>query len=70
MVVAALIAIPLAYLFFDRLFLQSQQYYHITVGAFEIITSLTIMLILGLATLLSQTIKAARANPADTLRYE
>ena len=70
MIVAAVIAIPLAYLFFDKLYLQTQQYYHVAIGPIEIIGSLLIMLLLGLTTIFSQTIKAARANPVDTLRYE
>jgi ABC-type antimicrobial peptide transport system permease subunit len=70
MVIAAFIAIPLAYLFFDKLYLSTQHYYHINVGVVEIVGSLLIMISLGLATILSQTLKAARANPVDTLRYE
>ncbi len=70
MIIAAMIAIPLAYLFFDKLYLQTQQYYHIAIGPVEIIGSLLIMLLLGLTTIFSQTVKAARANPVDTLRYE
>src|SRR5258707_10094045 len=70
MIVAAAIAIPLAYLFYEKLYLQTQQYYHSSIGLFEIIISLMIMLVLGLATILSQTMKAAKANPVDTLRYE
>jgi ABC-type antimicrobial peptide transport system permease subunit len=70
MIMAAVLATPLAYLFFDKLYLQSQQYYHSSVGAAEIIISLLLVFILGLTTILSQTLKAARANPVDTLRYE
>jgi len=70
MIIAGAIAVPLAYLFYENLYLQTQQYYHITIGAFEIGTSLMIMLVLGLTTIFSQTINAAKANPVDTLRYE
>ena len=70
MVIAAFVAIPLAYLFFDKLYLNTQHYYHINVGAVEILGSLLIMISLGLATILSQTLKAARVNPVETLRYE
>jgi len=36
----------------------------------EIAITLFIMLFLGLSTILSQTIRAARVNPVETLRYE
>jgi putative ABC transport system permease protein len=69
MVVAAMIAAPLTYLFFDKLYL-STQYYKIDIGLFEVVLSLGLMLVLGLATIFSQTIRAAKANPVDTLRSE
>ena len=69
MVIAAFIATPATYFFFDVLVFGSQ-YYKIAIGAIEIVISLAIMLLLGVGTVLSQTVKAARANPVDTLRYE
>lgn len=36
----------------------------------EILTGLAILLVLGLSTVLSQTFKAANANPVDSLRRE
>ena len=69
MVVAVIIATPITYYFFDLLFLGSQ-YYRIGIGALEIIASIVLMFILGVGTILSQTAKAARANPVETLRYE
>jgi len=69
MVIAAMIATPLTYLFFDKLYLQAQRY-KLPIGVSEIAISLFIMLALGLATILSQTMKAAKANPVDTLRSE
>jgi putative ABC transport system permease protein len=69
MIVAALIATPLTYLFFDKVFL-TMQHYKLPIGAFEIIASLLIMLALGFITILSQTVKAAKANPVETLRNE
>jgi len=69
MVIASFIAVPLTWLFFEKLYLPIQ-YYHTSVGATEIILSLFILFTLGLATVLSQTLKAARANPVDTLRSE
>jgi putative ABC transport system permease protein len=69
MAIAALIATPVTYLIFDKGMLQ-MQYYRFEIGAGEIVISLMIMLVLGAATILSQTIKAASTNPVDTLKSE
>lgn len=69
MLLAALIATPLTYLIFNLLLFGSEQY-PIGIGALEIVASILLMLILGVGTILSQTVKAAKANPVDTLRYE
>lgn len=69
MLIAAVIATPLTYLFFDLLLFGSEQY-PIGIGALEIVASILIMFLLGIGTILSQTLKASRANPVDTLRYE
>ncbi|PIQ21941.1 MAG: hypothetical protein COW65_06075 [Cytophagales bacterium CG18_big_fil_WC_8_21_14_2_50_42_9] len=69
MVIASVITIPVIYFLFDYL-LVSIQHYSIHIGFTEIFVSLFIMLFLGLATILSQTWRAANANPADNLRTE
>jgi ABC-type antimicrobial peptide transport system permease subunit len=69
MLVAAMIAAPLTYLFFDKIYLRTQ-YYKMDIGMTEVIVSLVLMLTLGMATILSQTLKAANANPVDTLKSE
>lgn len=69
MLIAAMIAAPVTYLFFDKLYLTTQ-YYKIDIGILEVAVSLLLMLTLGLATILSQTVRAAKANPVDTLRNE
>jgi ABC-type antimicrobial peptide transport system permease subunit len=69
MMIAAVIAIPATYLFFYKILSQTN-FYQIEIGVWEILLSLAIMLLLGISTVLSQTLKAARANPVDTLRYE
>jgi putative ABC transport system permease protein len=69
MLVAAVIATPVTYLLFDQ-FLLHMQHYRFDIGLPEILISLLIMAVLGLATILSQTISAARSNPVDTLRSE
>jgi putative ABC transport system permease protein len=68
--IAAFIAIPIAYVFYEKLYLETQRYYHINIGILEITISLLITVFLGLATILSQTVRAARVNPVETLRYE
>lgn len=69
MLIASAIAIPVTWLFFEKLYFRLQTY-SVPVGAFEILTSLAILLVLGLSTVLSQTFKAAAANPVDSLRHE
>ena len=69
MVIASIIAIPSVYFIMKELLL-SEQAYNVPIGAFEIIISLSITLVLGMATILSQTLKAANTNPVDNLRVE
>lgn len=66
MAIASLITIPIVYFLFNYL-LVNTQYYSITIGFTEIIISLIILTILGLSTILSQTLRAANANPVDNL---
>jgi putative ABC transport system permease protein len=69
MLIAAIIAIPITYLFFEKVYL-NLQYYHADIGVLDIAVSLFIMLSLGVVTILSQTVRAAKANPVDSLRHE
>jgi ABC-type antimicrobial peptide transport system permease subunit len=69
MIIASLITIPVMYFLFTHL-LNNTQYYSIKIGFFEIFVSMLIMLFLGLATVLSQTLRAANANPVDNLKVE
>lgn len=69
MMVAAIITIPAVYLLFNQLLAQLQ-FYSISIGPIDMMTSLLIMLIFCLTTVLSQTLKAANANPANNLRTE
>ncbi|MBT1690158.1 ABC transporter permease [Dawidia soli] len=66
---AVMIAVPCTYLLFDKVLLRIQ-YYRIDIGVAEIVVSIGLLLLLGLVTTLSQTWRAARANPADTVRHE
>jgi putative ABC transport system permease protein len=69
MLIATVIATPLTYFFFGVL-LFGEQSYPIAIGALEVIASILLLFVLGVATILSQTVKASKANPVDTLRYE
>lgn len=69
MLIASAVAIPITWLFFEKLYFRLQTY-SVPVGAFEILTSLAILFVLGLSTVLSQTFRAAAANPVDSLRHE
>ncbi|WP_210465020.1 ABC transporter permease [Rufibacter roseolus] len=69
MVIASAITIPVMYFMFTHL-LATTQHYSIEIGFLEIFISVMIMMILGLATILSQTLKAANANPVEFLRAE
>jgi putative ABC transport system permease protein len=69
MVIASIITVPTVSFFMEKLLLTGQ-YYNVPIGAVEIIISLSIILVLGLTTILSQTLKAANTNPVDNLRVE
>jgi putative ABC transport system permease protein len=69
MLIASAIAIPITLLFFEKLYFRLQSY-SVPIGAFEILTSLAVLFVLGLSTVFSQTLKAAGANPVDSLRHE
>ena len=69
LVIASVITIPGVYLLME-LMLSEAQYYNAPIGAFEIVISLAVVLALGLATIFSQTLKAANTNPVDNLRME
>ena len=66
MVVASVITIPVVYFLFNHL-LGNTQHYRMEIGFLEVVVSLAIMMCLGLMTILSQTLKAANANPVDNL---
>lgn len=62
-------AIPLTTFLVDD-FLSLLQYYRVSLNAWDILFSIFGFLTIGIITIASQTWKAARANPSDTLRYE
>lgn len=69
MVIASLIAVPLTYLLLDKM-MAEMQHYRADIGFLEISISLIIVSVLGLTTIISQTLRAARANPVDNLKSE
>ena len=69
MIIASIITIPAVYFLLDHV-LTNTQHYSVQIGFLEIIVSLLIMAFFVLTTILSQTMKAANANPADNLRTE
>ncbi len=69
MVIASVITIPVIYFLMNHL-LVSIQHYSVQIGFLEISVSVIIIMFLGLTTILSQTLKAANANPVNNLRTE
>jgi putative ABC transport system permease protein len=69
MIIASIITIPTVQFFMEKLLLTAQ-HYNVPIGAVEIVISLSIILFVGMTTVLSQTLKAANANPVDNLRVE
>lgn len=66
---AALFAIPVITLIADTV-LSGMQHYHVTLNFWDVLISLTVLLVIGLVTIASQTFKTASTNPAETLRTE
>lgn len=67
--IATLITVPAIYFLFSKL-LPNLQYYSVSIGFAEIAVSVVLLSGLGLATIFSQTIRAARANPVENLRRD
>ncbi|MEO9965709.1 MAG: ABC transporter permease [Reichenbachiella sp.] len=69
MLIAAIIALPLAFVFFEFM-LGQIVFYHAPLGWFELSLSLITLIILGGGTIVTQTLRAAKINPVNNLRYE
>lgn len=69
MLIAAIISLPLSFVFFEFM-LGQIVFYHAPLGLFEIVISLVSLIILGGGTIVTQTLRAAKINPVDNLRYE
>lgn len=59
----------IAYLLLEKVVL-AQTYYHVNVGILEVLSAAMVLFGLAILAVGSQTWKAARANPVDSLRYE
>ena len=68
LLIAAVIAAPLAYLL-NSTWLKFLAF-HVAFGAGTLFTGIIIVFIIGIFTVLSQTLKAANSNPVDLLKYE
>ena len=66
---AFIIGIPLAVVIIDTL-LAAAQHYRVQLSVWDILAGMAILMILGLLTVSTQTVKAANANPAETLKNE
>ncbi len=66
--IAAVIAAPLAYLL-NSAWLKFLAF-HVTFGAGTTFTGILIVFIIGIFTIMSQTLKAANTNPVDIIKYE
>lgn len=67
--VSALIALPITYLFFEKVVLRRFPY-HDPVGMLELFGGLVAVLAIAFIMIGSQTVKAAQTNPAETLKCE
>lgn len=66
--IATVIALPITY-YFANAWLQNY-YYRITLSPFDFLAGFLAALLVAIATISYQTIKAAKANPVDSLIYE
>jgi len=67
--IAAFIAMPLTYFVFDTLILTNMAN-RISIGVIELLLGVIIIFTIGFLTIVSQTWKVAKSNPAETLRSE
>jgi ABC-type antimicrobial peptide transport system permease subunit len=70
MLIASIITLPAIYFMFQKWLLPSVQHYSVEIGLIEFVASVSIMVMIGVATILSQTLRAANTNPVDNLRSE
>jgi putative ABC transport system permease protein len=69
LIISSLIAIPAAYLFFDRVAF-SRIVYRVPIGIVDLLSGAIAVIALSVVLIGSQTVKAARCNPAQVLKKE
>lgn len=69
MIIACMITIPVMDFGFEHILLTTQSY-SVSVRPVDVIISVMILFVLGMAAILSQTLRAANTNPVDNLRVE
>jgi putative ABC transport system permease protein len=69
LLIAAFIALPLTYLFFEKVVL-AEIVYHAPIGFGELFISVIVVMGIALIMIGSQTLKVARSNPAEVLKTE
>jgi putative ABC transport system permease protein len=69
LVIATSIALPLTYLFFDKVMFPNIAN-HAPLGVFEMIAGALVVIAIAFFMITSQTLKAARTNPAEVLKNE
>ncbi len=67
--IAAIIAMPLVFLLFDKVIL-ALHHYRTYVGFWDMLIGFSFILVIGVLTVGSQAFNAARSNPSETLRNE
>jgi len=67
--ISALIALPVTYVFFER-FVLTNFPYHTPMHVAELFVGLLVVLLIAMIMIGSQTMKAARSNPAEVLKNE
>jgi ABC-type antimicrobial peptide transport system permease subunit len=69
LLLSALLAIPVTYLFFEKVVLASIVY-HAPITVMELSVSVIVVMAIALLMIGSQTLKVARSNPAEVLKTE
>ncbi|MRS62804.1 FtsX-like permease family protein [Larkinella terrae] len=69
LLISTLVALPVTYIFFDQYVLTKFEY-HQPIGVSELIISVLVVMALAFLLIGSQTLKAARSNPAKVLKSE
>lgn len=68
--IAALLAIPFSYVFYDKVFLRFLVQYGTGLELVDILISVSFLFAIGALSIYWQASKVTMANPSDKLRYE